>query len=196
MPRGSSKKFFLFGLPGGGGVATNTFVTITDNFTGADTASINGRTTTTGNKTWVVVGGTGIGITTNQAAQKSAGDQYAYVDGGVADTTPQIKIVTLAGAGYLLFRFTDTSNHFITGCNSTTLVAYQKVAGSYTSIGTSTIAAGDTLLCVMSSTSLIIKKNGTAVITTTNSNHTTATKNGLFGLATACIWDDYQQTVP
>jgi len=168
-----------------------------DNFNGSNTSQLQGRVTPVGGKTWNESTVGSIAIVSNQAAQQNiaGGDKYAWVDSGRSDGTYSVKIPSLTGAAFNLFRFVDTNNHFIVGCNSTTLVFYVRVAGGYTSLGTSTIAAGDIIAVVMNGSSITIKRNGSTVIgPITNTNHQSATKMGIMGQSSASLWDDALMT--
>jgi hypothetical protein len=67
--------------------------TVSDNFSGPDVTSIDGRTTTTGGKTWVNPDGR-MGTTAGQMYQSSGTNAQAFVDTGIADGTYEWQFTT------------------------------------------------------------------------------------------------------
>lgn len=194
MPRGSSKKFFLFGLPGGGGVSGSQVI-FTDVFTAANGTNLNGRTTTTGNKTWVVTGVAGFDIQSNQAHSTSAGgDGFASVDAGVSNVTFLITFAGAAGTGGICWRRSDDNNHWLVQAGGGAAHIYKRVAGSYTDLGSIgvTPVQNDVLKVIASGNSHSVYDNNTLAITLTDSFNNTATQVGIKGFATNQSFDNAQ----
>lgn len=172
----------ITGLVASGAVIAGA-VNVTDDFTAADGTALNGRTTTTGGKTWV---GTGT-ITGNQAA----GVLNAVVDVGYADIDMTV-VITIGSSNEdgVRFRQVDSNNDFRVALKPTAgdvLVLSRKTAGSETVQNTSgdvgTMSAGEvgTMRVRTNGTAIKIYWNAVLWIDTTNASHTTGTKHGING---------------
>lgn len=89
----------------------------TDDFTAANGTALNGRTTTTGSKTWTTFG-SGWEINTNRARNTNtngaANEYYARIDAGVADYEISVDVTMPASFDTIhdgiLFRYIDANN--------------------------------------------------------------------------------------
>jgi hypothetical protein len=175
-------------LSGGG-------LSITDDFTGADSASsMSGRSTTTGAATWISLDGTW-GIASNQGYMSAAPGSSlgkAVVDSTAVDCTVATVINYSSGQsiGGLVFRATDQSNCYMTEVTVSVAYApkiYKVVAGVVTVLATGasiTVNSGDTLSVELSGTSIIVKRNGSTIVSTTDATYTTQTKHGFYAYNT------------
>jgi hypothetical protein len=130
---------------------------------------------------------------------------YAVVDSAVADCTVSAVVGVTAAATPncgLTLRAQDASNLYIVEIRvdaSYTPKIYKSVGGTNTAIATGaavTFVAGDTLSAVLSGTSIIVKRNGTTIVSVTDSTYTTQTKHGLHaqapsGSASFASFDDF-----
>ena len=174
------------------------FTPITDSFDRADSTTTMGNTDT--GQTWVPNAGTW-GITSNTAyLQAGSGQNTTVVDSGVSDCTVGFTISTYAANLGFCLRSQNDSNHLlVTFGGGIALEVYTKIANSFTVIASNstTVTSGDAVSVVLSGTSIVVKKNGTTVLSTTSSSFQTETKHGLrnFG-ATAARFNDFSVTVP
>lgn len=169
-----------------------TFATITDSFNRADSTSTMGSTDT--GQTWTYQSGTW-GITSNTAYPVTASGQLtAVVESSVSDCTVQVTHSTAGSSPGLCWRATDDNNYWLVAG----LTAYKRVAGGFTSMGsTGGIADGDVLSVVLSGASHVIKKNGSTVLTiSSDSFNQTATKHGLRAQVNNSRFDNFSVTVP
>ena len=173
-------------LPGTSNLSTTGGVA--DTFTRADSSSSLG-VTSTGAVAWSALRGTW-GISTNRAYVSSGHSstlQFAVVESGLADGTIQFTVAsnTFPNQSGSYFRATDANNGYIleSGVASTAKL-YKYVAGVATQIaasaGTVTFNTGDVIQVVLAGTSITVKRNGTTIITVTDSTYTTQTKHGLY----------------
>lgn len=181
-----------------------TTTAVADNFNRANSSTSMGSTST-GSVAWSALAGTW-GITGNAGyiAAAPATLHMAVVESGVTNCTVEVKIATNASSSScgLFVRATDVSNGYIveSGSASTTAKLYKLVSGTATAIANSgsnvPFASGDVIQVVLSGTSIIVKKNGSTIISTTDSTFTTQTKHGLYGAfaASGVTWDDFSVT--
>lgn len=168
------------------------FVTITDSFNRADSATTLGNTDT-GQPWSILTPATTFGISSNKAYIITGNAQrHAVVDAAVSDCTVTVTVSGDTDTG-MCFRATDTDNLWITnGAN-----LFKRVATNFTSMGTFAYTTGDTISAVLSGTSIILKKNGSTLLSLTDSFNQTATKHGLRNFnSLASRWDDFSITVP
>jgi hypothetical protein len=157
----------------------------TDNFTGTNGDSLNGRTTTTGALTWSSDGFT---IQGNKAT--GASSQHAIVNAGVADVVVQATLGSSPNFAGLVFR----SNSGYTQC----LIAYFTTVNVYIfdetvtqlASATGTFASGDVVSVSVSGTAITVKQNGTTVLTYTSSHGLTNIYVGL-SAAASNTFDDF-----
>jgi hypothetical protein len=166
-----------------------------DTFNRADSTGLG---TSSGGQTWTAIGGV-FDVSSNQAKISSYGGPtsggLAVIDCGAGDVTITCDFPVVASTPGLVGRYVDTSNFIRFGTSS----AIIKVAGTDTSLGTysSNLVTGDTLAVVLSGSSITVKRNGTTVLSASNSNLTTATKHGIALLATGSVadrWDNFSVT--
>lgn len=167
-----------------------TLFSITDSFNRADSAVTLGNTDT--GQPWTYQSGTW-GISSNTAYVTSTGQHTAVVNAGVSDCTVQATMSSIGTSPGLCWRATDDNNYFLFAGPT----CYKRVAGGFTSLGsTGGFSNGDVLSVVVSGTSHIIKKNGTTVLSFTESFNQTATKHGLRAQANDSRFDNFSVTVP
>lgn len=172
-------------------------VSITDNFTGSDGTAINGRTTTTGGKTWVATGYT---IQSNKAQDLTATgtNHYSILDAGVSDCTVQLDMVYASQYPALTFRYVDANNTwtFYHDISATSMKVGKTVAGVFTPIATYVVASGThTIKVVMSGNNLSFYDGATLLGTFADSFNATATKHGFsnYNSSTSTV-DNWQLT--
>lgn len=170
---------------------------VSDSFNRADSSTSLGSADT--GQAWTALVGTW-GITSNQAYNPVGGGDNqctAVVDAGVSDCTVQVTKPNSHDAGFV-FRVVDANNYLMF---TEAGVLYKRVGGGFTSIATCAVGSdGDVLAAVLSGTSVIVKRNGTQIVSVTESTHQSATKHGLrnyfpsFGASE--LFDDFTVTVP
>jgi hypothetical protein len=168
-------------------------VTVADTFNRADSATSLG-TTDTGAAAWSALQGTW-GLSANQA-YVAVGDAstvcVAVVDASAADCTVAVDLSVNGGgnpqAG-LAFRATDANNFYLAevtmGAAGTPKI-YKRVAGTYTAIATGasiTFNGGETLSVELAGNSITVKRNGSTIVSVTDSTFPSATKHGLYQTA-------------
>lgn len=169
-------------------------VNILDNFTRADSTTTLGSTST-GAKPWSALKGTW-GISSNKAyvaSGASGSTQYAVVDAAVADN---ITISVVGSAASLnpfvgiVFRAADINNFMLAEVTVGAAYApkiYKVVGGTVTTIATGTsitFASGDTISVTLSGSSITVKRNGTTIVSVTDSANIANTKHGIYSDAT------------
>jgi len=180
-------------ISGGGGGTT----LVSDAFNRADNGSSLGTADVGG--AWTAAAGTW-GIASNKARAFNGGSQsFAYIDAGAADCTVSVTMSgTLNSGGGICFRFQDTSNTWFIDSDSGGPALWKVIAGSYTQVvnglGSATLVAGDILSIVLNGSSFDIKKNGTSIYTTTQTQLQTATKHGLRDYGAVALMDNFSVT--
>lgn len=165
----------------------------TDNFNRADGPPGN----TLNGKPWVATSAaTNWQISSNQLAAIGATISGAlYVDAGISDCT----FTAVFGGTFdrnwgMILRFGDGANYFrfsyVGGTSVAPLGQLSKVVAGVTSIVATEVTsapwvAGDTFAVVLAGSSFTIKKNGTTIITATDSSLVTNTKFGFWGVSTS-----------
>ena len=165
----------------------------TDNFNRADGPPGN----TLNGKPWVATSAsTNWQISSNQLAAIGATISGAlYVDAGISDCT----FTAVFGGTFernwgMMLRFGDSANYFrfsyVGGTSGAPLGQLTKVlAGTVSTVATEATSApwvaGDTFAVVLAGSSFTIKKNGTTIITATDSSLVTNTKFGFWGTSTS-----------
>lgn len=185
----------------GGGSGPPPATTIDDSFNRADSATTLGNTDT--GQAWTANRGTW-GISSNQAYCVTAVDNdLASVDWGSPNMTVSVKMVAQALQRFygVVARMTDASNYYMAMvAEGASVYLFKCVAGSYTVlVGPTSVSppANAVLSLQASGTSLVVKINGTTVISTTDSTFTTGNRAGLrFGStgagANGARWEDFQ----
>lgn len=163
----------------------------TDDFTGTDGTTLNGRTTTTGSKTWAVTTG-GLEINSNKCYCPTGGT--AVLDSGVADVTVQVTLGNIS-TNLILLRCNSTASQqvmaYIEGTRARLFdEAFTQIGSTYTG----TFSFGDVIEFDASGTSLTLKQNGVTRITATSSTHQTNTYVGLRGSGSE-TFDDFSASV-
>lgn len=169
-------------------------VNIVDNFTRADSTSALGSTST-GSKTWTQKTGTW-GIATNKAYCSNGNASqlnFAYVDAAVADGTLSAVLTTTSGPAYagMIFRENGSDSCYFVEVQvgaSYAPTIYKRVAGSQSTLTSGsaiTFASGDTLSVVLAGSSITVKRNGTTIVSTTDSTFNANTKHGMYIVAPA-----------
>ncbi len=150
---------------------------------------------------WTEQAGTGVfTIQSNALLVNSTTNREIIADAGAADVTLSC-VVTANGAtaeAGVIFREQDTNNFWaVSGyAGDGHIYLYHKIAGSLTTPNNAaasiTNGVAFTLSVVLSGTSIVVKKDGAAVITITDSTFQTATKFGIRNWsANANTWDDF-----
>lgn len=116
---------------------------------------------------------------------------------GQADGTFSLRFITVNNSG-MLFRFQDTGNYWMIAVNAGVYKLYKNVAGTFTVVGTSTVApvAGDIVSVTLAGSSITGKINGVAVaaLTTTDTFLQTATNYGAWvggSAAQTALFDNF-----
>jgi len=129
---------------------------------------------------WTVTGA--LDIFSNQV-ETGTGNGTAIINLGVADHDAQIVIADGTGAASLLWRYTDSSNHWridISGpfqANSWTI--YKVVTGGFTQVATGSGAPnGSVWRAVVTGSSVTVYRDSTVLYSGTDSTHSTATRAG------------------
>ena len=147
-----------------------------DQFTRADGA-VGSPWVTSGNGSWT--------ITSNQLGNTTiaSGSGYCVRDAGVADGTLEFEVAGTPGNGlYAVFRYQSVNNLLRIGYNSGAPTLYKVVGGSSTLIAACTggaWAASDVIQVVLSGTTVVVKKNGTTVLTQTVTEFSDKTFHGV-----------------
>lgn len=181
-------------------------VSITDDFSGA-AASMSGRTTTTGNKTWVIPDGSFWDVNGSGKAYRSSGSGGAVggpkitVDAGISDCTASVLIPDLPtseGHG-LVFRMVDNSNFWVfypykSGGGTYGYFLRNWVAGSmsYDSGFVNPVgsAGAKTAQVVLLGTSIKCYYDGVLREDISSSTHQSGTKFGLYAEG-GSVFDDF-----
>lgn len=173
------------------GAIAGGFSTITDSFNRADSTSTLGSTDT--GQAWTAQAGTW-GISSNTAYTTTASGQVTVVvDAGVSDCTVQATLTDATGSCGLCWRSTDDNNYWLVAG----VLCYKRVAGGFTSMGsTGGFSNGDVITVVVSGNNHTIKRNGTTVLSFTDSFNATATKHGLRAQTNTSRFDSFSITVP
>jgi len=142
-----------------------------------------GDSATTMGPDWTVESGTW-GISSLKAyCAVSGSNVVAYRNIGVADYTLSWDATLPSGADSgVWFRKSDASNAYLLATNpGATPTLFKMQAGSFTSIATgpSVAVTGDHYDIITSGSSIIVKRNGTIIISLTNTFNQTATQVGL-----------------
>jgi len=178
-------------------VASGGSTLVSDAFNRADSGSSLGTADVGG--AWTAHSGTW-GIETNKARCFSGGNQsFATIDAGVSDCTIAVTMsATLNAGGGITFRFQDTSNTWFIDSDSGGPALWKVIAGSYTQVvnglGGVTLSAGDILSIVLAGNDFDIKKNGSSIYTTSQSQLASATRHGLRDYGAGARFDDFTLT--
>jgi len=164
-----------------------------DSFNRANSTTSLGTTDGSGTAdplTWVQHQGIN-GISSNRA-YTSAGVGLCTVDTGQANIDASLTLVNTVGAG-LMFRYTNTTNHWLAVGRGTETILYRVVAGSYnvdyqTATGG---AAGDVLRIVANGSAIQLFRNGVSLTTVTSSHNSTATRHGFYTESTTSYVDNF-----
>jgi len=175
---------------------------VSDAFTRADSASVLGAPDT-GAAAWSAVAGTW-GISSNQAyCSAGAGQNFAFIECGVADVIVQATVAGSASVNQgIAFRFNGGSaqNGYLAIFNDAGAGAmrfYKVVAGAFTQIGTVTqaISTGDVVKVSAVGNTLTMYRNGTQVLQINDSTFPSGTQHGLWAFGTATpstrLWDTF-----
>lgn len=168
------------GLPPVSGLPKLTPRGILDTFTRPDSTTTLGSTEN--GLPWVVAAGV-FGISAGSAYSVSGtGARIAYVEGSMSDGTFDVDIETPADYSGIMFRYVDVNNHlFVQNMPGGAIGLWKRVGGASTQVqGVSAqgAVAGDRLTVVLAGSSVIVKRNGTTIITQTVTDLQTATKFG------------------
>lgn len=172
-----------------GGWVRSDGVYFVDAFERADSATTMGTDWTVESGTW--------GISSLKAYCATSGSNVTvYRDLGVADCTLSWDATLPTGADSgVWFRKTDASNAWLVATNpAASITLFKMQAGSFTSVATGPIATtGDHYDVITVGSSIIVKRNGSAIITTTQTFNQTATKVGLRSNSdTVSRWDNFK----
>jgi hypothetical protein len=172
----------------------------TDNFNRADSSTALG-TPSDGGSDWVEGSlTTAYGISSNHAyTVNSTGYDLAYLESSQSDCTVQVTLSGNLGVFVgLCCRLSDASNYWWIGGVSGTLLIDKIVAGSQTTVNTTsgTFVSGDVIAVILSGSTITLQQNGSSVLTATDSFNQTATKHGLwtFSGGSSPRWDDFSIT--
>jgi hypothetical protein len=166
---------------------------ITDSFNRADSSTSLGTADT--GQTWTALAGTW-GISSNKAYHVSTfADGYAVIDAGTGDCTVALTLSTV-GSGGITFRAVDSTHLWFVDATATGSNLYRCDGfgpNLMANLGTSW-ANGDIMTIVLSGSSIVVKKNGTSIYSTTDSTYATATKHGLRDYSGAGRYDSLSIT--
>jgi hypothetical protein len=130
------------------------------------------------------------GITNNQAYNAgNAANAVSVVDAGVSDCKVSVTVSAYSSVWKFIARASNGTNFLcVTG------TALSKVTnGSFSSLGTiPAFTTGDVLTFVLNGSSITIQKNGTTVLTVTNTFNQTATMYGLSSNNNTALYDNFQ----
>lgn len=172
---------------------------ITDTFPEADGTNLNGKATTTGGKTWQVLGGT-MNLLGNKARGTSGSVDSAVVDAGFANIDMSVDITVGDATTHIdgvLFRTIDLNNYFRVAINTVAnqLIVLRNLAGVETSVNTGSAAIDPgqtgTMRVLTNGTSIQVFWNAVAIINFTHSSHLTATKHGIIENNTNTRFDNF-----
>lgn len=186
-------------------------ILLSDTFTGVNGTALTSHAMDVG-PGWTAVTGTfQIQSNTCQGNTDADGDITVSQAGQANTTASVISTAVYSSAGNaerpgLIFRFQDSTHYWlIDWAADSSLLTLYRVAGSFTSIGTSaqTVASGTavTLKAVCSGNNITVFFNGTSVITTSDATYNTATQYG-FRLGKPGTppgkgsWDNFLVTTP
>lgn len=178
---------------------------LADNFNRADNASSLGSTST-GSVPWSALAGVW-GIFTNRARSTTSGAvTIAVVDCGSADGSVKVTVAARTGADQpgLALRMATNGNGYLleSGNGSSKATLFKGVSGTYTVLAQSAanlqFSAGDVIEVVLAGSSITCKRNGSTIITATDSTYNAVTKHGLyyFGGAGTRELDDFSYIEP
>jgi hypothetical protein len=168
-------------------------VLVADAFTGANTANFNGRTTTSGSKTWITPSAAGgqighWGISSNKATPANNSETNAILNTGAVDGTIRV-VVSSKGTGVTnqgaMFRCTAAGDCLWFGFYNGACwgLGHGVAVGNgtvYTGDGCVTpLTNGDVLSVTYSGNSLSATLNGSAFLSTTQSQNSTSTYAGM-----------------
>lgn len=160
-----------------------------DSFNRADGAA--GLGTSDSNHAWSAWAGTA-GISSRQAYATAAANTKAVINPGIADGYFELNVTALGSQAWLIFRGTDTNNHWRVGVTSGTLQLQKVVSGSATSPLTTNMGAFTTgrvgVRC--SGNTITVYRDGVQVGQAVDSAHATATNVGLQTADTTTRFDN------
>lgn len=188
-------------------------INVADNFNVADDTATTpsdgliGNTTPTGSKTWLNFLGAGTWSIASAKAVSNSANRKAGVDAALANCTISADIANTGAAADegIVFRWVDSSNFCCAIIDPAGIYVQKTIAGTQTNVsgpagGAIGSGASTHLDVVLSGSSVIVKKNGSTVITTTISDAAvlSATKHGIMtgGTATGVTFDNFQVTTP
>jgi hypothetical protein len=172
------------------GLAT---VLVADTFTGSNTANFNGRTTTSGSKTWITPSAAGgqighWGIASNKATPATANETNGILDTGAVDGALSIT-VSSKGTGVTnqgeMFRCTSSGDCLWFGFYNGACwgIGHGVAVGNgtvYTGDGCVTpLTNGDVLAVTYSGNTISATLNGAAFLSTTQTQNNTSTYAGI-----------------
>lgn len=177
-------------------------ITITDSFDRTDSSTTLGNTDT--GEAWQTWGGTW-GIETNRARlvgtspSPPAGtiNRIAYLETGSPDGTLQVTIALQATGLRIPFRAADDANLLWVFPNTTGYELWKTEAGSATELIETTVvpAAGDVVTVAFKGSLIVVKVNGTSILTWASEFNKTATRHGLLSInVNSGRFDDFSFT--
>lgn len=147
---------------------------------------------------WVAGSGTW-SISGNQAACASASFASVAVDSGFADNITSVKIGAI-GSGNFGFtpRYVNNTNYlWILLANSIYISSYTSgVNSNHANTAPGAYSVGDVISVRCVGSSIEVFRNGASVLTSTRTEHQTATKQGLIQNGSGNKWDDFLVTPP
>jgi hypothetical protein len=177
------------------GIVSGTVPYVDDNFGRPD--SITSLGLADSGQTWVALAGTW-GLDAGRAkliTDSGANNNSAVVDSSLADGIVSVTWAVAQNNQRIVVRATDASNHFIVDNDAgIALALFRRQAAGYTLLGTGGVvpASGDVMSVVLNGSSIIVKQNGTQVISVTDAFQSTATKHGIgAGAVGASRWDAF-----
>lgn len=171
-----------------------------DTFTRANAATLG--TTESGGLSWVPRPGTEWSVSSNQATctvASTTAHSAVLTDPGRSDYSVEVRHVINGGDPCLVFRAnSDYSGYFLAWRRNTGKFYLGRWSGTWTELDQTpnTWSDGDVVQAVLSGTSIVLKKNGSTVLTTTSSECLTQTACGMIdGWQTRwSTWDDFMVT--
>jgi hypothetical protein len=149
----------------------------TDNFTRADETPLASP--------WATLAGSGVSLSSNTAVNLSAGDAASYrTDSSITDSQVKISVLGASDGGPLICGNASPFNAYITTCFTGSIELYRIDNGTFTSIASNVAiyAVNDTIRLRRSGANVIVSRNGTDIITFSDSTYTTGV-DGIFAAA-------------
>jgi hypothetical protein len=127
---------------------------------------------------------------------------YATLDAGVADGVVRVRLAVLSPgkSERLVFRFSDTNNHWLLQAVPGEYRLYKRVAGSFALVATAAVGplSGDVVEARLAGPTIECRRNDGLLFSTSDGHNQAATRHGLsIGGAgnSSARWDDFSVTL-